>query len=147
LSERQIQSWDDAEDGLGIIWSTFSKSCTSVGKPTAIPKNSRHACVGQGQDPLSRCPVGILNVGGGQVPLSCTSVGIPTAIPEDQRQALMGQRLVPLLRCNPCWTALDYPARSHSLNVNLGALGAAWSVETGIHGQLDLEYSVGQLEL
>jgi hypothetical protein len=46
-----------------------------------------------------------------------------------------------------CWTALDRTARSHSLNVKLCALGAAWSVETGIHGQLRLEYSVGQLEL
>jgi hypothetical protein len=42
---------------------------------------------------------------------------------------------------------LDRTARSHSLNVKLGALGEAWSVETGIHGQLKLEYSVGQLEL
>jgi hypothetical protein len=38
-----------------------------------------------------------------------------------------------------CWTALDRTARSHSLNLELG--------ETGIHGQLRLEYSVGQLEL
>jgi hypothetical protein len=94
-------SWDDAKDGLGMIWLTLSKSCTSVGKPTAIPKNSRQAILGQGQDPSSRCPVGIPNVGGGQVPLSCTSVGIPTAIPEDHRQALMGQGHVPSLRCNP----------------------------------------------
>jgi hypothetical protein len=46
-----------------------------------------------------------------------------------------------------CWTALDRTARSHSLNVKLGALGAAWSVGTGLLGQLELEYSVGQLEL
>jgi hypothetical protein len=65
--------------------------------------SSRHAYVGQGQDPWSRCPVGILNVGGGQVPLACTSVGIPTAIPEDHRQALMGQGHVPLIRCNPAY--------------------------------------------
>jgi hypothetical protein len=32
-------------------------------------------------------------------------------------------------------------------HLSLCALGAAWSVETGIHGQLELEYSVGQLEL
>jgi hypothetical protein len=40
-----------------------------------------------------------------------------------------------------CWTAQDRTARSHSLNVKLGALGAVWSVEnvwsveTGILGR------------
>jgi hypothetical protein len=49
--------------------------------------------------------------------------------------------------CYSRLSTLPEDCRSHSLNVKLGALGAAWSVETGIHGQLRLEYSVGQLEL
>jgi hypothetical protein len=65
----------------------------SIGKPTAIPKNSRHAYAGQGQDPLSGCPVGTHM----HVPLSCTGVGIPTAIPEDHRQTLLGQEHVPFV--------------------------------------------------